>query len=365
MAIQKRVILAAGHGGGDNGAVGQGTTEANETIQITDRVAAALRQAGGIEVVVVPHSLNLGPTIDWINARYKGLEDGLAIEIHKNSGGGTGSEVWAPSYADATSKANAQAITDAISAATGQRNRGVKEAQNNRWGRLGFTDDTNTYALLIEAGFIDVDPVDDNADSKYAQGIAQGILNIFKTGGVAPTPAPTPAPAPAETKKSNETVAKEIVDGVGGWGNGEDRKTNLRNKGYDYATIQSIVNRILGFGTQTVSSGISLSAVVDKVLNGDYGNNPGRADKLRAEGYDPNTVQAAVNARLGVAGAAPVGGEIVKGSKVQVTNPVDVNGTKLAVSGTYDVIEVNGDRVVIGKGSAVTAAVRRANLKRV
>jgi len=141
------------------------------------------------------------------------------------------------------------------------------------------------------------------------------------------------------------------------------RSKGTPDKGYDYATIQSIVNRILGFGTQTVSSGISLSAVVDKVLNGDYGNNPGRADKLRAEGYDPNTVQAAVNARLGVAGAAPVGGEIVKGSKVQVTNPVDVNGTKLAVSGTYDVIEVNGDRVVIGKGSTVTAAVQRANLK--
>ena len=359
MAIQKRVILAAGHGGGDNGAVGQGTTEANETIQITDRVAGILRNAG-VDVVVVPHSLNLGPTIDWINARYKGLEDGLAIEIHKNSGGGTGSEVWAPSYPDATSKANAQKIADAMAAATGQRNRGVKEAQNNRWGRLGFTDDTNTYALLIEAGFIDVDPVDDNADAKYAQGIAQGVLNVF--GSTAVAPAPTPSnPAPA--RKSNETIADEVI--AKAWGDGDDRKNRLKAAGYDYATVQSIVNRKLGFGTQTVSSGISLSAVVDKVLNGDYGNNPGRADKLRAEGYDPNTVQAAVNARLGVAGAAPVGGEIVKGSRVEVTNPVDVNGVRLGVSGVYDVIEANGDRIVIGKGSAVTAAVRRASVRKV
>jgi hypothetical protein len=364
MAIKNRVILAAGHGGGDNGAVGQGTTEANETIQITNRVADILRNSGKVEVVVVPHELNLGATIDWINARYKGLEDGLSIEIHKNSGGGTGSEVWAPSYPDATSKANAAKIADALAAATGLRNRGVKEAQNNRWGRLGFTDDTNTYALLVEAGFIDVDSNDDNADAAFAKGIAQGVLNILGNGATAP--APTQAPSnPQPAKASNETVAQQIIDGVGGWGNGDDRKNNLSAKGYDYATIQSIVNRKLGYGTQTVSSGVSLSAVVDKVLNGDYGNNPGRADKLRAEGYDPNTVQAAVNARLGVAGAAPVNQEIVKGSKVQVTNPVDVNGTRLGVSGTYDVMEVNGDRVVIGRGGAVTAAIRRQNLKRV
>lgn len=359
MAIQKRVILAAGHGGGDNGAVGQGTTEARETIQITDRVAAILRDKG-VAVEVVPHSLNLGDTINWINARFKGLNDGLAIEIHKNSGGGTGNEVWTPSYPDGTSKSNAQAIVDAMTNATGLRNRGVKFAQNNRWGRLGFTDDTNTYALLIEAGFIDVDSNSDDADAKFAQGIAQGVLNVFGTGAVAPTPAPS-NPAPA--KLSNEAVAQQIVDGVGGWGNGEDRKANLRNKGYDYATIQSIVNRILGYGTQTVSSGVSLQAVVDRVLNGDYGNNPQRADRLRAEGYDPNTVQAAVNARLGVAGAAPVSAVIGKGSKVVVTNPVDVNGTRLGVSGVYDVIEANGDRLVIGRGGAVTAAIRRQNVR--
>ena len=51
------------------------------------------------------------------------------------------------------------------------------------------------------------------------------------------------------------------------------------------------------------------------------------------------------------------------GSKVKVTNPVDYNGTKLYVSGTYDVIEVSGDRIVIGKGKAVTAAVHKNNLK--
>lgn len=58
--------------------------------------------------------------------------------------------------------------------------------------------------------------------------------------------------------------------------------------------------------------------------------------------------------------AKPAG--IRVGSKVRVTNPYDVNGTHLAVSGVYDIIQVDGNRVVIGRGKAVTAAVPAGNL---
>lgn len=57
--------------------------------------------------------------------------------------------------------------------------------------------------------------------------------------------------------------------------------------------------------------------------------------------------------------------EIKVGDKVQVTKKVDWYGTSLAVSGTYDVIEVSGDRVVIGKGKAVTCAIHKNNIKKV
>lgn len=59
---------------------------------------------------------------------------------------------------------------------------------------------------------------------------------------------------------------------------------------------------------------------------------------------------------------APAGGTIVVGSKVKVTNPYDEHGTRLAVSGTYDVVQVNGSRVVIARGGTVIAAVDAANL---
>lgn len=51
------------------------------------------------------------------------------------------------------------------------------------------------------------------------------------------------------------------------------------------------------------------------------------------------------------------------GDKVVVINPVTYNGVKFAVYySEYDVIQVNGDRVVIGIGNTVTAAVSAANL---
>ena len=59
---------------------------------------------------------------------------------------------------------------------------------------------------------------------------------------------------------------------------------------------------------------------------------------------------------------APAGGTIVVGSKVKVTSPYDERGTRLAVSGTYDVVQVNGNRVVIARGGVVIAAVDAANL---
>ena len=48
-----------------------------------------------------------------------------------------------------------------------------------------------------------------------------------------------------------------------------------------------------------------------------------------------------------------------------VTNPVDVNGTSLATSGTYEVMEVSGNRIVIGRGGQVTAAIDASNLSKV
>ena len=50
-------------------------------------------------------------------------------------------------------------------------------------------------------------------------------------------------PTSTTKKKSNEELAKEVV--AGKWGNGNARKTALTKAGYDYNTIQSLVNKLL------------------------------------------------------------------------------------------------------------------------
>lgn len=168
-------------------------------------------------------------------------------------------------------------------------------------------------------------------------------------------------------KKTNEQVADEVL--AGKWGNNPERANRLRAAGYNPDTIQSIVNKRLGVGGGGSSAPAkkSVEQLADEVIAGAWGNGPEREQKLRAAGHDYAAVQARVNAKLGVGGSKPVqgGGAISVGSTVQVTNPVDWNGTRLGVSGNYTVMELKGSRAVIGRGGVVTAAINVANLRRV
>lgn len=48
------------------------------------------------------------------------------------------------------------------------------------------------------------------------------------------------------TKKTNEEIAKEVIQGK--WGNGLDRKNRLTKAGYDYRVVQNIVNQLMKKG---------------------------------------------------------------------------------------------------------------------
>ena len=65
--------------------------------------------------------------------------------------------------------------------------------------------------------------------------------------------------------KSNEQIAQEVL--AGKWGNGNDRKNRLSAAGYDYNTIQNIVNGKSGASSAqyyTVQSGDTLSGIAAK-----------------------------------------------------------------------------------------------------
>ncbi len=84
----------------------------------------------------------------------------------------------------------------------------------------------------------------------------------------------------------NLAAAYDVMDGK--YGVGEDRKRRLAAAGYDYWTVQNLVNGI--------SKGYD--AVARDVLKGRYGNDQYRISALRAAGYDPVMVQDIVNNML-------------------------------------------------------------------
>ena len=98
----------------------------------------------------------------------------------------------------------------------------------------------------------------------------------------------------APSKKSNEEIAQEVINGA--WGNGADRKTRLQNAGYDYNAIQDIVNKKLG--ASSASNKKSNETIANEVIKGLWGNGADRKNKLTAAGYDYNTIQAIVNKKL-------------------------------------------------------------------
>ena len=64
--------------------------------------------------------------------------------------------------------------------------------------------------------------------------------------GNEPEPTPTPEPKP-QPKKSNEEIAKEVIQGK--WGNGAERKKRLTEAGYNFSDVQDIVNDMMAGNT--------------------------------------------------------------------------------------------------------------------
>ena len=124
-------------------------------------------------------------------------------------------------------------------------------------------------------------------EAGYNYSAIQSIVNQKLSGG---------SSAPKPSLKSNETIADEVINGA--WGNGHVRKDRLTAAGYDYNAIQDIVNRKLGVGSTPASNKKSNETIADEVIRGDWGNGQDRKNRLTAAGYDYSAIQAIVNRKL-------------------------------------------------------------------
>lgn len=127
--------------------------------------------------------------------------------------------------------------------------------------------------------------------------VAQQAYDYFQGGGSSPLPPLTPG------GNSLSDIAEEVISGK--WGNNPDRSDRLRASGYDPAVVQAEVNRKIGgnVGGVIIPPRKTNAQLAQEVLNGAWGNGEERERRLTDAGYDYHSVQSVVNQRLG--GGAP------------------------------------------------------------
>ena len=104
-----------------------------------------------------------------------------------------------------------------------------------------------------------------------------------------------PVSEPVVTSKTITQIAREVLKGK--WGNGSARKANLTAAGYDYNAVQREVNRLCN-SSKTTTATKSNETIAKEVIQGKWGNGEDRKNRLTNAGYDYKAIQSIVNKLL-------------------------------------------------------------------
>ena len=113
------------------------------------------------------------------------------------------------------------------------------------------------------------------------------FLNLVSNKMIVPTP----------QKKSIYEIAKEVI--AGKWGNGAERKNKLTAAGYDYSSVQSVVNESFNSSAKpsapyyTVKKGDTLSGIAKK-----YGTTVTKIMGLNSNIKDANVINVGLKIRI-------------------------------------------------------------------
>ena len=207
-----KVFIGVGHGGKDSGAVANGLIEKDLTLSMALYCKAELKRHNvGVKM---SRERDEDDRLPEVIRECNAYDPDLAIDIHINSGGGDGFEVYHSRYGG-TGKLLAKNIEEEVKQ-IGQNSRGLKIRVNDE-GRdyFGFIRETRCPAVLLEAGFLDSEDrfiFDDPAEQrKFGVAYAKGIL---KTLGIA-------------WKPDNDSTVQAAVDTI-------RRKAGLEPQTIDY-----------------------------------------------------------------------------------------------------------------------------------
>lgn len=92
-------------------------------------------------------------------------------------------------------------------------------------------------------------------------------------------------------KKTVSELAQEVL--AGKWGNGQERKEKLTQAGYDYNAVQKEVNKLATKTTAPAKK--SNEEIAREVVQGKWGNGATRKKKLTDAGYNYSAIQKLVN----------------------------------------------------------------------
>jgi len=278
----------------------------------------------------------------------KARGDDIFISEHSNAWNGTtrGCEVYY-SVRRPSDKVHAQALAAAASRVMNNPNRGAKTRESTTTKGLDYYGVIRSaeavgcpHIFLCESGFHD-HPVDeawlkqDSNLKKLAEAQAEVLCEILGVKYV-----------PEDSTKEEEVLYRVQVGAFKVYQNAVALRDKLAKDGYSTYMVQA-------GGLYKVQTG----AFKNK------SNAENLAKELKSKGYD---VYITTKAGTPVTSAPKQGTTIRVGDKVRVKEGAKTyDGKSLAsfvYKTVYGVLQVNGDRVVIGLGSAVTAAVKMSDL---
>lgn len=178
--MAKKVFIGVGHGGKDPGAVANGLKEAQVALDVGLRLNSLLKKAGVF--TCISRTSNIDDDLSDKIARCNVFAPDLALDIHFNSGGGEGFEVYHYS-GGGTSELLASNIEQEVKKFT--KSRGLKVKLNDHGSDyFGFIRSVKSPSVIVEGAFLDnatdVERVKtDEGRQKFAEAYATGILKTL------------------------------------------------------------------------------------------------------------------------------------------------------------------------------------------
>ena len=149
--MNRKIIISAGHGGNDPGAVANGYTERDLAIEFRELLVKELLLLG-VKPLIDDNKNALKQTLAWLTGKYSSKD--ILFDIHWNaaSSKARGTEVIVPDNASIFENNFAKNILN-VFISNGFVNRGVKPESQTARKRLGWMRPP-AENILIEMGFI-------------------------------------------------------------------------------------------------------------------------------------------------------------------------------------------------------------------